>query len=59
MYRQLSKLETDKNRISIMLQRRLESLEEMKAALNPNAYLIRQLEFTAELSEIYSELYEI
>lgn len=42
-----------------MQQRRCESLEFLKAELNPNTYQVRHMEFGAELSDIYGDLYEL
>ena len=42
-----------------MHNRRIESLEYLQSQLNPNAYQIRMMEFGAELSDIYGDLYEI
>ena len=42
-----------------MLQRRIELLEHLQKELNPNTYQIRMMEFGAELSDIYGDLYEI
>ena len=58
-YKQLSKIETDVSRACLMHQRRAESLEAIKGELNPNAYQVRMMEFGAELSDIYSDLYEL
>jgi len=42
-----------------MHERRVGSLEHLKAALNPNAYQVRMMEFSAELADAYGDLYEI
>lgn len=42
-----------------MQQRRCESLEFLKTELNANTYMVRQMEFGAELSDIYGDLYEL
>lgn len=42
-----------------MHQRRAESIEYLKGQLNPNAYQVRMMEFGAELSDIYGDLYEL
>ena len=59
LYKYLSKIEQDKSRVILMHNRRIESLEYLQSQLNPNAYQIRMMEFGAELSDIYGDLYEI
>uniref|UniRef100_A0A7S3CST0 KIF-binding protein n=1 Tax=Strombidium rassoulzadegani TaxID=1082188 RepID=A0A7S3CST0_9SPIT len=59
LYKHLAKLELDLQRCELMHTRRAEMLEFLKSELNPNAYQVRLMEFGAELSEIYGELYEI
>ena len=39
--------------------KRIEIIEYMQQQLNPNTYQVRMLEFSAELSDIYGELYEL
>jgi len=42
-----------------MQTKRVEFLEYLQSELNPNTYQVRMMEFGAELSEIYGELYEL
>lgn len=59
LYRHLIQLEQSDQRKLMMLSRRLEMLEDLQKQLNPNHYQIRMMEFGAELSEIYSDIYEL
>ena len=43
----------------MMQLKRVELLEHLQRELNPNTYQVRMLEFGAELSDIYGELYEL
>ena len=58
-YKHLCKVELDKNRQSLMHTKRLELLEPLQTELNPNTYQVRMMEFGAELSDIYGDLYEL
>ena len=59
LYRHLIQLETSDERKQMMLNRRKEMLEALQSELNPNHYQIRMMEFGSELSEIYSDLYDL
>ena len=59
LYRHLIQLEASDERKEMMLNRRKEMLEALQGELNPNHYQIRMMEFGAELSEIYSDLYDL
>ena len=58
-YKYLSKIEPDPDRIILMHQKRIELLEHLQKELSPTAYQVRMLEFGAELSDIYSDIYEL
>lgn len=58
-YKFLSKIEPDRDRVILMHQKRIELLEHMQGELSPTAYQVRMLEFGAELSDIYSDMYEL
>ena len=57
-YKFLCKVELDQDRVEMMHGKRVELIETMQRELNPNTYQVRMMEFGAELSDIYSELYE-
>ena len=59
LYRHLIQLEQSDQRKMMMLTRRIEMLEPLQKELNPNHYQIRMMEFGAELSEIYSDIYDL
>ena len=59
LYRSLTRIETDASRATLMQQRRIEMLEFLAGELNPNTYQVRQMEFAAELADIYGEVYEL
>lgn len=59
LYRHLIQLEQSDQRKHMMLNRRIEMLEALQGQLNPNHYQIRMMEFGAELSEIYSDVYDL
>lgn len=52
-------MEPSDDRKEMMLNRRKEMLEALQSELNPQHYQIRMMEFGAELSEIYSDIYDL
>jgi hypothetical protein len=58
-YRHLTRLEADKDRCALMHQKRIDYLEDLQKQLNANTYQVRMMEFGAELSDIYGDLYEL
>ena len=59
LYKQLTVLEEERERIYSLYQRRLALLEPLKGELNPQAYAHLIQEFNVELVEIYAELYDL
>ena len=59
LYKCLSRIEQDISRAMMMHNRRSEMLEFLKKELNPNAYQVRMMEFGAELSDVYGDMYEL
>lgn len=59
LYKQLTVLEEDRERIYSIYSRRLALLEPLKRDLNPQAYGHLLQEFNVELVEIYAELYDL
>ena len=59
LYKQLTVLEEDRERIYGLYQRRLGLIEPLLVDLNPQAYGHLMQEFNVELVEIYAELYDL
>ena len=59
LYKQLTVLEEDRERIYGLSQRRLGLIEPLLVDLNPQAYGHLMQEFNVELVEIYAELYDL
>ena len=59
LYKQLLRLEQNKDRVVSINQRRLDILEPLNKDLNPSAYVVFLQEISVELSEIYVQLFDL
>ena len=59
LYKQLTALEDNRERIYALYERRLSLILPMKEMLNPQAYGHLIQEFNVELVEMYAELYDL
>jgi hypothetical protein len=59
LYKQLAIYEKDSTRLMALVQRRADLLEPLRQMLNPNSYYNLLQEMSAELSEIYSNKFEL
>ena len=59
LYKQLTVLEDNRERIYALYQRRINLILPLKSELNPQAYGHMMQEFNVELVEIYSELFDL
>lgn len=59
LYKQLTALEDNRERIYALYQRRMSLILPLKEQLNPQAYAHLIQEFNVELVEMYAELYDM
>ena len=59
LYKQLSVMDPDKERVIAMQERRAELLEPILKEINPKAYENFFIELGAELSDIFSTIFDI
>ncbi|TNV82669.1 hypothetical protein FGO68_gene10000 [Halteria grandinella] len=59
LYKQLSMLESEKERFIAMQERRVAILEPLLGELNPKAYEVMTIEMAVELADVYSAMFDV